>query len=99
MAEEQHLGTYVIRIKLSAKINLPNVAITTKDVVNKSRIAEEFRSKINGLRLVPPLVNVNAYIQYIPPLSVCSASSTCFVIGTCLFSGWLKNDEKVYGFI
>ena len=33
----------------------------------------------NGPRLVPPLVNVNAYIQYTPTLSVCSASSpTCF---------------------
>ena len=54
---------------------------------------------INGLRLMPPLVNVNAYIQYIPPLSVCSAPSTSFVIGTCLFSGCLKKDEKIYGFI
>ena len=43
--------------------------------------------KRNGLRLVPPLANVNAYIQYTPPLSVCSASSTSFVIDKCLFNG------------
>ena len=36
------------------------------------------QNQINGLRLVPRLVNVNAYIQYIPTLSVCSASSTTF---------------------